>query len=317
MKRVLLVDMLNMYFRAYIVDPSLSTNGDPIGGLKGTLKILQKMCREMNPDEVFLCWDGRSGSARRRTVNEDYKKGRKPLKVNRVVDNLTDGEQLENRIWQQTRLIEYFNEMPFCQIMLEHTEADDVIAFLARTVDAEQKIIVSNDKDFYQLLNNETLLWRPTQKELLSVMDVLEKTGIHPRNFTIARAIDGDKSDNLPGIKGAGLKTLAKRFPILKEDKDVTFQDLYDQCESVDKRLKIHNAILENKKLIEENYGIMQLYNSHISPQNTNKIREAASGYLRSFNKTKILGMMMDDGFAEMNWEDLFTRCRIIARGEN
>lgn len=317
MKRVLLVDMLNMYFRAYIVDPSLSTNGDPIGGLKGTLKILQKMCREMNPDEVFLCWDGRSGSARRRSVNEDYKKGRKPLKVNRVVDNLTDGEQLENRIWQQTRLIEYFNEMPFCQIMLEHTEADDVIAFLARTVDAEQKIIVSNDKDFYQLLDNETLLWRPTQKELLSAKDVLEKTGIHPRNFTIARAIDGDKSDNLPGIKGAGLKTLAKRFPILKEDRDITFQDLYGLCESVDKKLKIHSAILENKKLIEENYGIMQLYNSHISPQNTNKIREAVGGYSRSFNKTKILGMMIDDGFAEMNWSDLFTRCRIIARGEN
>ena len=45
MKRVLIIDALNMYFRAYIVDPSLSTNGQPIGGVKGFLKILQKLLR--------------------------------------------------------------------------------------------------------------------------------------------------------------------------------------------------------------------------------------------------------------------------------
>ena len=50
MKRVLIIDALNMYFRAYIVDPSLSTNGQPIGGVKGFLKILQKLVRETKPD---------------------------------------------------------------------------------------------------------------------------------------------------------------------------------------------------------------------------------------------------------------------------
>jgi 5'-3' exonuclease len=45
MKRVLIVDALNAYLRAYIVDPSISTNGDPIGGLKGFIKILQKLIR--------------------------------------------------------------------------------------------------------------------------------------------------------------------------------------------------------------------------------------------------------------------------------
>ena len=58
MKRVMIVDALNMYFRAYIVDPSLSTNGQPIGGVKGFLKILQKLSRELRPDLVVIAWDG-------------------------------------------------------------------------------------------------------------------------------------------------------------------------------------------------------------------------------------------------------------------
>ena len=64
-KRVLVIDALNMYFRAYIVDPSLSTNGQPIGGMKGFLKILQKLCRDTDPDQVIICWDGAGGSSRR------------------------------------------------------------------------------------------------------------------------------------------------------------------------------------------------------------------------------------------------------------
>ena len=55
MKRVMIIDALNAYLRAYIVDPSLSSNGQPIGGIKGFLKILQKLVRDMNPDQVVVC----------------------------------------------------------------------------------------------------------------------------------------------------------------------------------------------------------------------------------------------------------------------
>jgi 5'-3' exonuclease len=66
MKRLLVIDALNMYFRAYIVDPSLSTNGQPIGGMKGFLKILQKLTRETKPDQIVVCWDGAGGSQKER-----------------------------------------------------------------------------------------------------------------------------------------------------------------------------------------------------------------------------------------------------------
>ena len=58
MKRVMIVDALNAYFRAFIVNPSLSTHGQPIGGLKGFLGILQKLCRDIKPDAVMIIWDG-------------------------------------------------------------------------------------------------------------------------------------------------------------------------------------------------------------------------------------------------------------------
>ena len=54
MKRILIIDALNAYLRAYIVDPSLSTNGQPIGGIKGFVKILQKLVRETRPDQIAV-----------------------------------------------------------------------------------------------------------------------------------------------------------------------------------------------------------------------------------------------------------------------
>ncbi len=92
MKRVLIIDALNAYLRAYIVDPSLSTNGQPIGGLKGFFKILQKLVRETNPDEIAVIWDGPNGSKKRRTMDKNYKAGRKPLRLNRAYHNLSDNE---------------------------------------------------------------------------------------------------------------------------------------------------------------------------------------------------------------------------------
>ena len=131
-KRILIFDALNAYLRAYIVDPSLSTNGDPIGGIKGFIKILQRHVRETSPDQIVIVWDGPNGSRKRKSVDKNYKAGRKPIRLNRAFHNLTDDEELRNKMWQQTRLIEYFNNMPIIQFMLPEVEADDVIAFITQ-----------------------------------------------------------------------------------------------------------------------------------------------------------------------------------------
>ena len=66
---------------------------------------------------------------------------------------------------------------------------------------------ISNDQDFLQLCDDKTILLRPGKKEqVLNKKKVLEEYGIHPRNFAWARAVVGDKSDNLEGVRGLGLK---------------------------------------------------------------------------------------------------------------
>lgn len=195
MDRIMIVDMLNMYYRAYIVDPSLSANGQPIGGIKGSLKILQKLCREIKPTQIYICWDGREGSSKRRKINSGYKEGRKPIRLNRDVRHLSDQEEMENKIWQQLRLAEYFNQLPICQLNIEFSEADDIIGALVARFRGKQKVVISSDKDYFQLLDDTTLLYRPTQKQILNKNNIISEYNIHPSNFAVARAIVGDKSE--------------------------------------------------------------------------------------------------------------------------
>jgi len=314
--RVLIIDALNMYFRAYIVDPSLSTNGQPIGGTKGFLKILQKLVRETKPDQVVIAWDGAGGSQKRKSIDKGYKEGRKPIRLNRDIRNLSEDEELENKVWQQTRLAEYLNCMPVSQIMLPAIEADDVIACVAsmQSLRGWQKIIVSSDKDFFQLCDDETILHRPVQKATLNKHRIVSEYGIHPLNFALARAIVGDKSDNLHGVGGAGLPTVAKRFPFLSEERSCGVQELVEFCQGVDKKLKVHQNILEHRGVVEKNYKLMQLYVPMLSPQSKEVVRYAVEEAPQEFNKTEILKMMTNDGFGVFDWSSLFqTMKRIVA----
>jgi len=308
MKRVLIIDMLNMYYRAYIVDPSLSANGQPIGGIKGSLGILQKLIRETKPDQVVICWDGAGGSRRRKTINKNYKEGRSPIRLNRSVRNLSENEEIENKVWQQTRLAEYFNEMPIIQLMVENVEADDLIGFICKFTDIseQQKVIVSSDKDFFQLLDDSTVLHRPIQKETLNRNRIIEKFGIHPNNFALARAMVGDRSDNIEGVKSVGLPTVAKRLPFLVEEKSYTISEIIEFCKDSELKLKAFDNIIEAEETISENYKIMQLYSPFISPQGKSKVRYNIDNAEYHFNKTEIIKMMMEDGFGAYNWDTLF-----------
>ena len=311
----MIIDGLNTYLRNYIVNPSLSTNGDPIGGLKGFLGSLQKLSRELKPDQIIVAWDGPGGSQRRKTVNKNYKEGRKPIRLNRSVKLLTEEENVKNKIWQQTRLHEYLNEMPVSQILLEGIEADDIIAQICNEmyVGDYEKVIVSSDKDFIQRCDNSTVLYRPIQKKVLNKNSVIDEYKISPNWFALARAITGDKSDNLAGVGGVGLKTIARRFPFFNEPhKASCFYQLYEHCRQNLDGPKVYKNVLENKDLIESNYKLMQLYAPTISPQNKAKIRSAVFDLEPEFNKTGVLAMMIQDGFGQTDWSDLFATFRKI-----
>jgi len=308
--RIMIVDAQNQFIRAYIVDPSLSTNGAPIGGLKGFMKIMNKLCREIEPDAIAVVWDGEGGSKKRRSMNKNYKAGRKPPRLNRYDDNLTEEERSENRAWQQVRAIEYINNTPIMQFYVPLVEADDVISYIANLdcYSEWNKVIVSSDKDFIQLLGEDTLLFRPTQKEVLNKGRILEKYSIHPNNFALARSVAGDKSDNLRGVQGAGLATIAKRFPFLLEEKEYYVDDLISaaarQAES--SGLKIYHKIVEAEAVIRLNYKIMQLGAPQISIQSKGKIKNTCEAHVPEFNKTGLLKLMIKDGLGQISLNDLF-----------
>jgi len=316
MKRVLVIDALNMFLRAFIVDPSLSNHGQPIGGIKGSMKILQKLVRMTKPNEIVICWDGPNGSQKRKSLNSGYKEGRKPLRLNRSVHNLTENEELQNKVWQQMQIIEYFNQMPIIQLILERVEADDIISYVCNSnhYDGWQKVIVSNDKDFLQLCDDETVVYRPTTDKIETKKTVIESLGIHPTNMALARAMDGDASDNLPGVNRVGMKTIASKLPFMKEERDVTIDELIDYCESIDSKLKVYKNIAESKTLIEHNYQMMQLYSPLISVQGKQIIDHALENFECDFNKTELIRLMVNDGFGELNWEELKTFLNKISR---
>lgn len=300
MNRVLIIDALNMYFRAYIVDPSRSTaGGQPIGGVKGFLKILQKLMRETKPNQVVICWDGPGGSQKRKSIVKEYKEGRKPIRLNRDIRNLSEEEEIENKIWQQTRLFEYLNTVPIIQLMLDGVEADDIISHVAQHQEYKgwEKVIVSSDKDFYQLCDNETVVFRPIQKEVKNKPSIIKEFGIHPVNFALARAIAGDKSDNLPGVEGVGLPTVAKRLPFLANDKSYTLNDIYDHCSNTDSGIKAYENITKQFDKVKLNYKMMQLYSPIISAQGVSKLNHSLSKFDWHFNKTEFRKMMIEDGF--------------------
>jgi len=319
LKRVLIIDALNIYLRAYISNPSIALNGEPIGGAFGFLKSLQKYCREMKPDHIVVCWDGPDGSRKRKTMHKGYKEGRSPVRLNRSVRIMSEEEEFRNKIWQQQRLITYLNCLPVSQIMIEKIEADDIISYVAQMQHFKdaQKVIISSDKDFYQLCNDKTVVYRPVQVEFINVKRLVETFGIHPNNFALARAICGDKSDNLDGVGGAGLKTVAKRFPFLSEANTHEIGTLLKACEDVENPLKVHHNILSGEEKIIRNYKMMQLYTPLVSVQASQKIKYAIKEMTPELNKTQCIGLMIEDGIGAYDWAEMFATMKRICLTTN
>lgn len=319
MSRLLIIDSLNLFIRNYVVKPYISKDGIPIGGVLGYLQSLQMLVREMNPTEVVICWDAPGGSVRRKQKLKEYKAGRKPIRLNRSFRNLTEEQERENKIWQTGKVLEFLNGLPVIQLMVEGIEADDIIAYVSqheKYKDWEQ-IIVSSDKDFFQLCTGLTTVYRPIQKKLMTHVNITEEHGIHPNNFALARAIVGDKSDNIVGIPRIGLKTVAKNFPFLSEDNSATIDDLMNHCEALPKKSKAITSILENRTLIEDNYKLMQLYVPDISPIAAQKISYNINEFEPEFNRTDFVTMLARDGFHNVRLDTLLSMMKLIVNNSN
>jgi 5'-3' exonuclease len=271
----LIFDGNNTFFRNFAVNPISDINGNPVGGIIGTIRSVKWLLRDTKPSRIYFVWDAPGGSRKRRGILEEYKAGRKP-RMNREVDeNTTDSQK--NLIWQMQKTKSFLRFLGVTQIEVQDIEADDGIAYLVGLLDPQQKVVVSSDKDFWQLVSPTTSVYWPVKKVLLTTDNFRDQTQFLPENYVIARAISGkgDVSDNIHGIKGLGDKTILKLFPFLAE-RPISPLDLYEFCEKHILENKWYSVILQNRELVNRNVEVMQLTTPIISAPAASVIRHAA-----------------------------------------
>ena len=315
MNRILIIDGNNLFMRNYIANPTLSSNGAPIGGYIGFLLQLQSILKMTLPDQVHVTWDGRSSSNKKRTIIKNYKEKRKAIKVNRFVDNLSERENDLNSVWQMTELSKLLSEMPVYQHVFNTAEADDIIAALLHELPEDSlKIIVSSDKDFFQLLKEDVLIYKIHSKKFYSKLDLIEEYNIHPNNFALAKALSGDKSDNIDGIKGVGFKNLVSKFKGFDKEKFITIDKLIKMSKEnrKEKDLKIFNRIIEGEQTIKDNYKVIQLYNPISDHRIFSKLRKDISEPINYFSAFNIKKELLIHGLGSYDIEFLLRHFRKI-----
>jgi 5'-3' exonuclease len=203
-------------------------------------------------------------------------------------------------------LVDLLDSLPITTMIYDGIEADDVIANIARQIlgEDEECIIVSTDKDFLQLVDDKTKVYSPTKKKLYDREMVKAEWGMYPQNLLLFRTLDGDNSDNIPGVKGCGLKTVLKRFPELEEDRLITFDEFFDICEAKKDDAKIYADILSQKNEVLRNRHLMQLEEAHINTNQTLKILDRFNEPNKKFDKFDFIKAAMKYKILQ-NWKDI------------
>jgi len=299
---ILLVDGYNTFLRCFAAIPTLNDDGLHTGGISGFLKSVGYAIRLIQPDRCVIIFDGPGGSMKRRQIFPEYKAHRKTkVRLNRIYeDQHTDlGDEEKNLKRQLQRTVMYLQSLPINMLSLDNVEADDTIAFCTNYFTAPEmngKVnIMSADKDFLQLVNDDVKVWSPSKKKLYGPGEVVSEYGIHPYNFAIYRAMDGDQSDNIPGIYGCGLKTIIKAFPFLVESRKVELEEIHSHSEINKGKLKIYEKVLEEKSIIERNYALMQLHETQLSTHAQTHVMDILNGVVPKLNRIEFSRLITED----------------------
>jgi len=196
-RKLVLIDGANTLFRAFFAIPHLrAPDGSPTNAAYGFVNTLAKVLREEEPDFVAVVYDA-PGPTFRHELYEQYKAGREATP-----------EDLRAQVPLMRELVEA-HRVPLLEV--PGVEADDVIATLVSGLpDDVDATIVSSDKDLMQLVSERVTLLDGIKDRRFRPAEVEERFGVPPSMMLDLRALVGDPSDNIPGVRGIGEKGAAK-----------------------------------------------------------------------------------------------------------
>ena len=197
-KIVLAIDYNNLLFGSYYGEKLINSRGENVNAVKGFFFKLKMLKDMFDPDLIVFANDLSRERTFRRKLYKPYKAQRKPQDPD-IIKQMEYASRL-------AALIGY----PF--INNELYEADDILGMIGkynseRGVDT---VIVSSDRDLYQLIGNHTFIFSPKNKELIDKANLYLKYKLTPEQWVELKILQGDRSDNIPGIPGIGEVTALK-----------------------------------------------------------------------------------------------------------
>ena len=315
--RTLLIDGLNLFFRNFAMMNMVNPDGVHIGGLGGFFRSLGAMIRQTQPDKVYVVFDGASSTTSRKNLVPEYKSGRNEQRVTNweVFDSLAD--EHDSKVDQIVRVIQYLKTLPVKTLILDKVEADDIIAYLCDTLPNQPNdklFIVSSDKDFLQLINQNVIVYRPMEKKYYTEEFMKEKYKMPAKNFILYKTLLGDNSDKIKGVKGLGEKGIFKKFPELSEC-ELSFDDIFNICENKFQDHIVYARVIQSIDELEKNYKVMDLSNPMIGENDKKYLDEVVKSkelnyipdqFIAMYNEDKLGGMIRNlDYWLKENFEKL------------
>jgi DNA polymerase-1 len=274
---ILVIDAMNMLIRSFSLLKAMNPDGTHVGGIVGFLRSLGYVTRIFDPTRVIVVWDGKGGSGNRKNINPDYKAQRATSRITHWGLYDTKEQEMEALIGQLIRLQDYLECLPVTQIGIDKLEADDIMAYIAKQAsvsNVKKCTLVSSDKDFLQLVDDTVEVYAPIKKKTFTQQNIFDELKVLPENYNVVKALLGDNSDNLKGVKGLGIKTIVAEFPKLlteKTDLDYVFTIAEEKLEGK----KIFAKIIHNWDKVTSNYEIMDLHATVLDDKEKDTVKKA------------------------------------------
>ena len=227
MKKIILVDGNNLLFRSYYAtaytgNMMKNSKGFPTNGLYGFINMMNRIIKEEDPQYILVAFD--KGKTFRHDKYEVYKAGRQAM---------PDELKLQFPVAK-----ELLGAMGIKYFEIDNYEADDIIGTMSKIVDEEDEFIatiVSSDKDLLQLISDEvTVKLLKSNDHIMMTPEVFRETyKVDPIRMIDLKALMGDSSDNIPGVKGIGEKTAISLI-----EKYGSLENLYNNLDSVTGKTK-------------------------------------------------------------------------------